>query len=76
MIGSLLQFEDLQRLCRPAAPKPPRRATVEAWARKIGLHYTYDGHGGIISSVEAFNAALGVHQPAANADQLAADDVL
>ena len=60
MIGNVLQFQDLQALCRPKATNPPRRATVEAWARKIGLRYTYDGKGGIISTLEAVNAAIGV----------------
>ena len=60
MIGSVLQFEDLQALCRPRAARPPRRATVEAWAKKIGLSYTYDGDGGIISTLDAVNAALGI----------------
>lgn len=58
MIGSILQFKDLQELCRPG--EKPQRATVEAWAREIGLRYTYDGRGGIMSSVEAYNAALGL----------------
>lgn len=66
MIGSVLQFDDLQKLCKPRAQRPPRRATVEAWARQIGLHYTYDGQGGIISSVEALNTALGVTKALAN----------
>lgn len=74
MIGNVLQFQDLQSLCRPNCAKPPRRATVEAWAKKIGLPYTYDGNGGIISTVDAVNAALGLG-PAANEDgqQYAAD---
>lgn len=58
MIGSILQFQDLQELCRPG--ERPQRATVESWARQIGLRYTYDARGGIISSVEAYNAALGL----------------
>ncbi len=76
MKGTVLQFADLQDLCKPKATSRPRRATVEAWARRIGLRYQYDGDGGIISSVEALNQALGVRQPAANADQLSADDVI
>lgn len=58
MIGSILQFHHLQELCRPG--EKPQRATVEAWAREIGLRYTYDGRGGIMSSVEAYNVALGL----------------
>lgn len=60
MIGNLLEFQDLQKLCQRSEGSPPRRATVESWARKIGLRYTYDGKGGIISTLEAVNAAMGV----------------
>ena len=58
MIGSILQFEDLQELCRPG--EHPRLATVEAWARKIGLRYTYDGKGGLVTTLDAINAAIGL----------------
>jgi hypothetical protein len=58
VIGPILQFEDLQELCRPG--EHPRLATVVAWARRIDLRYTYDGKGGIISTVEAVNAAMGL----------------
>ena len=58
MIGPVLQFEDLQQLCKPG--EHPRLATVEAWARKIGLRYTYDGKGGLLSTVDAVNVALGL----------------
>lgn len=64
MIGPVLQFCDLQELCKPG--ERPRRATVEAWADSIGLQYKPDGAGGIISTVDALNAALGVGQAAAN----------
>lgn len=61
VIGPVLQHEDLQRLCRPSSDAPvPTLATVERWARKIGLRYTYDGRGGLISTVDALNAALGI----------------
>lgn len=73
MIGPILQYEDLQELCRPG--ERPRLATVEAWARKIGLRYTYDAKGGIVSSVAAFNAAIGVVQ-ASNDGKYSADEVL
>lgn len=58
MIGPILQFEDLQQLCQPG--HYPRLATVEAWARKIGLRFVYDAKGGLISTVDALNAAMGV----------------
>lgn len=72
MIGPVLQFEDLQQLCKPG--ENPRLATVEAWARRINLRYTYDGNGGLMSTIDALNAALGL--TAANDDTpLRADQV-
>lgn len=71
MIGPILQFKDLQQLCRP--DEHPRMATVEAWARKIGLRYTYDGKGGLVSSVDAFNAAIGLRPAANDGDHYSSD---
>ncbi|ODT97302.1 MAG: hypothetical protein ABS82_01230 [Rhodanobacter sp. SCN 67-45] len=73
MIGHILQFADLQELCQPG--KKPRPATVESWAKKIGLRYTYDGAGGIVTTVDALNAALGL-TGAANDKAYSPDDVL
>lgn len=62
MIGPILQHEDLQRLCRPDPEAPaPSLATLERWARRIGLRYQYDGRGGLWTTVDALNAALGVN---------------
>lgn len=72
MIGRILQFQDLQELCRPG--ERPRLATVEAWARKIGLRYTYDAKGGMVTTEDAFNAAIGV-APAANEGKYNPDEV-
>lgn len=58
MIGTVLQFEDLQELCRPKTQ--PRLATVERWARDQGIRYRYDGRGGIWTTTDALNAALGL----------------
>jgi len=58
LIGPILQFEDLQQLCRPG--KRPRLATVETWAKRQGIRYQYDAEGGIWTTVEALNAALGL----------------
>lgn len=74
MIGPILQHEDLQRLCRPDGSPVPSLATVERWARKIGLRYTYDGKGGLLSTVDALNAAIGV-SAANDDDKLQADQV-
>lgn len=74
MIGPVLQFEDLQELCKPG--EHPRLATVEAWARKIGLRYTYDSKGGLLSTVDAFNTAIGLHAPAANTETYKPEDLV
>lgn len=58
MIGAVLQFADLQEICRPG--KKIRRPTVEAWAKECGIRYGYDGDGGIWTTIEALNAALGI----------------
>lgn len=72
MIGPVLQFEDLQEICKPG--EKPRLATVEAWARAQGIRYRYDGRGGIWTTQEALNAALGL--TAANAEKYESDQVL
>lgn len=72
MIGSVLQFEDLQQLCRPG--ERPRLATVEKWAREQGVRYRYDGKGGIWTTVDALNAAMGL-TAANDSDKLTADQV-
>ena len=54
----VLQFSDLQELCRPG--EKPRLATVETWARKQGIRFRYDGKGGIWTTLDALNEALGV----------------
>lgn len=74
MIGPVLQFEDLQQLCKPG--EHPRLATVEAWARKIGLRYTYDGRGGLLTTVDALNAALGISAAANDADHYNPEDLV
>lgn len=67
MIGDIFEFCDLQRLCRPrASDPPPKRTTVEAWARAQNIAFKYDGHGGIWTTKDAINAALGLK--AANED--------
>lgn len=74
MIGSVLQFEDLQQLCRPG--KHPRLATVEAWARQQGIRYQYDGRGGIWTTLEALNAALGLGSSANDATPYRPEDLI
>jgi hypothetical protein len=74
LLGAILQFEDLQKLCRPGAEHLPRLATVEKWARKQGIRYKYDGKGGIWTTLDALNAALGV-SAANDSDKLHPDEV-
>lgn len=67
MIGDIYEFSDLQRMCRPKAKgRLPRLATVEDWARAQGIAFRYDKDGGIWTTRDAINAALGLR--AANDD--------
>ncbi|KIP82105.1 hypothetical protein SN15_14590 [Stenotrophomonas maltophilia] len=66
MIGSILQFQDLQELCKPGAK--PRLATVEQWARDCRIKFEYDGNGGIWTTVTALNDALGLRNSSGQAD--------
>lgn len=67
MRGTIYQFEDLQEICQPG--KKPRLATVEAWCRAQGIPFKYDARGGIWTTIQAINTALGVK--AANDDSAA-----
>lgn len=58
MIGDVLQFRDLQELCRPG--KRPRLATVESWAKQRKIRVQYDGQGGVWTTTTALNEALGL----------------
>lgn len=71
MIGSILQFRDLQRLCRPDPDAaPPRLSTVVRWADRQGIPFKYDGNGGIFTTMEAVNSALGIGGPTPQAPLL------
>ncbi|TAA18738.1 hypothetical protein EA658_13945 [Pseudoxanthomonas winnipegensis] len=59
----VLQFSDLQELCRPG--ERPRLSTVVRWADENGIRYKYDANGGIWTTLAALDAALSVS--AANA---------
>lgn len=74
MIGEVLQFRDLQELCRPG--KRPRLATVERWARARGVRIQYDGEGGVWTTTTALNEALGLKAPAHTEDAYVASDLL
>ena len=59
MIGTIVEFTDLQRLCRPGDTLPSR-ATVCAWLKQRGIPYLLDLHNGPFTTLEAINAAMGV----------------
>jgi hypothetical protein len=70
MLGDILQFEDLQRLCRPSPNEPaPKLRTVARWAESQGIRYLYDGKGGIFTTMSALQDAVrGRAIPAGNDD--------
>lgn len=61
MSSPVITFEDLRRLCAPIGPAP-RASTVVRWAREQGILYRYDGRGGIWTTLDALNAAVGLAQ--------------
>jgi hypothetical protein len=60
MIGALIEFDDLRKLSRLG--ENAQLATVERWAKRAGIRYQYDGRGGIWTTLDAMNAALGTAQ--------------
>jgi len=74
MIGNILQFQDLQELCKPGAK--PRLATVEQWARHRRIKFEYDGNGGIWTTMTALNDALGLNSSSGQADYYEPTDLL
>ena len=76
MKGQVLTFEDLQHMCRPRGPAP-RASTVAKWAERQQIRYKYDGRGGIWTTTDALNAALGLSalQDAAN-DETRIEDLI
>lgn len=74
MIGEILQFRDLQELCRPG--KRPRLATVERWARDRGICFQYDASGGIWTTTAALNLGLGIGNGAQNDSQYDPSELL
>jgi hypothetical protein len=60
MIGALIEYDDLRRLSRLG--EHAQLATVERWAKRAGIRYQYDGRGGIWTTLDAMNAAVGMVQ--------------
>lgn len=65
-LAGVLSFDDLRSLSR-LGPRATL-ATVERWATKEGIRYRYDGRGGIWTTIDALNAALGL-SPCKAADE-------
>lgn len=58
MIGVIVEFDDLRKLSRLG--ENAQLVTVERWAKRVGIRYQYDGRGGIWTTVDGLNAALGI----------------
>jgi len=52
-----VDYDQLRRLSR--CGERATLATVERWAKRIGLKYAYDARGGIWTTADALNAAVG-----------------
>ncbi len=61
MEAPILNFDDLRKASR-LGPRATL-ARVERWARGAGIKYLYDGAGGIFTTIDAVNAALGLSGP-------------
>lgn len=68
MIGPILSFDDLRSISRLG--ETAKLATVERWAKRAGIKYQYDGRGGIWTTVDAMNAAVGLVGKDADGAQL------
>jgi hypothetical protein len=76
MIGAILEFDDLRKLS--GLGERAQLATVERWATRAGIKYSYDGKGGIWTTMDAMNAALGLSKSSGQAanEPYSADQVL
>jgi hypothetical protein len=57
-VPGVLTFDDLRAVSR-LGPRATL-AKVERWARSCGIRYKHDGRGGIWTTVDALNQALGI----------------
>jgi hypothetical protein len=69
MIGAVYEFSDLQRLSGYE-----RRADVERWAERNGIALK-TCRGGVWTTVDALNQALGLTPPGSDADPYGPDVV-
>lgn len=72
MIGALIEYDDLRKLSRLG--ENAQLASVERWAKRVGIRYGYDGRGGIWTTLDAMNAAVGLASDF-KSDQYSADTV-
>jgi hypothetical protein len=70
----ILDFDDIRAVSRLG--DRATLATVERWANKIGLLYSYDGVGGIWTTVDAMNAAVGLISAPQRADKYTPESVI
>lgn len=57
-IPGIFTYADLRAMCKPGGR--PTLSTVERWLRRQKIPYAYDGQGGVWTTLEAINSALGV----------------
>ena len=75
MLPGVFDFDDLRTLSR-LGPRATL-ATVERWARRIGLKYAYDARGGIWTTADALNEAVGmIVAPAADEPLYRIEDIV
>jgi hypothetical protein len=56
MIGAIVEFDDLRRLSRLG--DNAQLATIERWAKRVGIRYQYDGRGGIWTTVDGVECSI------------------
>ena len=64
----IITFDALREISR-LGPNA-RLASMERWARLNGIRYKYDGRGGIWTTLDALNVALGIFPTAAEEDRM------
>lgn len=57
-LPGIFTYADLRAMCKPGGN--PTLATVERWLTRQGIRYHYDGEGGVWTTLDAINAALGI----------------
>lgn len=71
MPDGVLTFDDLRRISRLGARA--HRATIERWLARSGIAYKFDGRGGVWTTQDAVNSALGIGAATDGASTYGAD---